>query len=76
MRTTHTAAFPNVVRKMAQRISAFADVLGNLIMDVRDCYRPGLYEMRGPRRQLVRQVARSEILRSRILRPSRARFDA
>lgn len=76
MRTTHTAALPRFARKTAGRAAAFAGVLGNLFMDVRDCYRPGLYEMRGPRPLLARQVVRSEVLRSQILRQNHLRYDA
>ena len=58
MRTTYPVALSGLPRKTAERASDFAGVVGNLIRDVRDCYRPGLYEMRGPRPQLARQVAR------------------
>jgi hypothetical protein len=58
MRTTYPVALSGFARKTAERASDFAGVVGNLIRDVRDCYRPGLHEMRGPRAQLARQVAR------------------
>ena len=35
-------------RKTAGSISDFAGVVRNLILDVRDCYRPGVHDMRGP----------------------------
>jgi hypothetical protein len=34
--------------KTAETISDFASVIHNLVMDVRDCYRPELHYMRGP----------------------------
>jgi len=58
MRTTYPAALSWLARKTAERASDFTGVVGNLIRDLRDCYRPGLHEMRGPRPQLARQVAR------------------
>jgi hypothetical protein len=41
-------AFSDFARKTAESVSDFAGVVCNLIMDIRDCYRPGLYQMRGP----------------------------
>ena len=35
-------------RKSAETVSDFAGLLHNLIMDVRDSYRPELHYMRGP----------------------------
>jgi hypothetical protein len=35
-------------RKTAESASDFASVVHNLIMDVRDSYRPELHSMRGP----------------------------
>ena len=35
-------------RKTAGSISDFAGVVRNLILDVRDCYRPEVHYMRGP----------------------------
>jgi hypothetical protein len=58
MRTTYPIALSGLARKTAERASDFAGVVGNLIRDVRDCYRPGLHEMRGPRPQMVRQLVR------------------
>ena len=46
MRTTYPIALSGLARKMAEQTSDFAGILGNLIKDVRDCYRPGLHEMR------------------------------
>jgi hypothetical protein len=34
--------------KTSETISDFASVVHNLLMDVRDCYRPELHYMRGP----------------------------
>jgi hypothetical protein len=58
MRTTYPVALSELARKTAESASEFAGVVGNLIRDVRDCYRPGLHQMRGPRPAMVRQVAR------------------
>ena len=76
MRTTYPIALSGLAQKAVEQAAAFAGVVGNLIMDVRDCYRPGLYEMRGPRPQLARRVVRSEVLRSQIFARSRLRYDA
>ena len=46
MRIIDATASPGFARKAAA--SDFAAALHNLIMDVRDCYRPGLHYMRGP----------------------------
>jgi hypothetical protein len=35
-------------RRMAELVSGSTSVIHNLIMDVRDSYRPGLHYMRGP----------------------------
>jgi hypothetical protein len=35
-------------RKTAETVSDFPSILPNLVMDVRDCYRPELHYMRGP----------------------------
>ena len=35
-------------RKTAETVSDFASVAHNLVMDIRDSYRPGLHRMRGP----------------------------
>jgi hypothetical protein len=37
-----------LARKTAETISDFASVVHNLIMDMRDSYRPELHYMRGP----------------------------
>jgi hypothetical protein len=37
-----------VARRMAESISDFASVVRNLILDIRDCYRPEVHYMRGP----------------------------
>jgi hypothetical protein len=38
-------------RKTAETVSDFASVIQNLVMDVRDSYRPELRYMRGPGRK-------------------------
>ena len=48
MRTIDATALSGFARKTAESASDFASVVHNLIMDVRDCYRPGLHYMRGP----------------------------
>ena len=47
MRTIFDTALSGFARKAAESASGVADILRNLIMDVRDCYRPGLHYMRG-----------------------------
>jgi hypothetical protein len=47
MRTVCTIVF-SVLAQIGESVSALASVLRNLIMDVRDCYRPELHYMRGP----------------------------
>ncbi len=41
--------FADLSQKLAESASDFACVVRNLIRDVHDCYRPGLYDMRGTR---------------------------
>ena len=48
MRVMDAAALSGFVRKTAESASDFASVVHNLIMDVRDSYRPELHYMRGP----------------------------
>jgi hypothetical protein len=48
MRIIDPTALSGFARKTAQSVSDFASVVHNLIMDVRDSYRPGLHNMRGP----------------------------
>ena len=48
MRIIHATALSGFVRKTAESTSDFASVVRNLIMDVRDSYRPELHYMRGP----------------------------
>ena len=48
MRIVHAIALPGFARRTAESASDFAGVVRNLIMDVRDSYRPGLHHMRGP----------------------------
>jgi hypothetical protein len=48
MRIIDAAALSGFARKTAESASDFTSVLHNLIMDVRDSYRPELHYMRGP----------------------------
>jgi hypothetical protein len=48
MRIMDATALSGFVRKIAELASDFATVVHNLIMDVRDSYRPELHYMRGP----------------------------
>jgi hypothetical protein len=48
MRITDATALAGFARKTAESASDFASVVRNLIMDVRDSYRPELHYMRGP----------------------------
>ena len=48
MRIMDATALSGFAGKTAESVSALASVIHNLILDVRDCYRPGLHYMRGP----------------------------
>jgi hypothetical protein len=48
MRMIDATAVSGFVRKTAASASDFVSVVHNLIMDVRDSYRPELHYMRGP----------------------------
>ena len=48
MRTMNATALSDLARKVAVSASDFASVVRNLILDVRDSYRPELHYMRGP----------------------------
>ena len=48
MRIIDATAWSSFARKTAELASDFASVVHNLIMDVRDSYRPELHYMRGP----------------------------
>jgi hypothetical protein len=48
MRIIDATALAGFARKTAESASEFGSVVHNLIMDVRDCYRPELHYMRGP----------------------------
>jgi hypothetical protein len=48
MRTVDATALSGFARKTAVSASDYASVVHNLIMDVRDSYRPQLHYMRGP----------------------------
>ena len=48
MTTLGATVFSGFAGRTAEFVSDFASVIYNLIMDVRDSYRPGLHYMRGP----------------------------
>jgi hypothetical protein len=48
MRIMDANTLSGFARRMAESISDFASVFRNLILDIRDCYRPELHYMRGP----------------------------
>ena len=48
MRIMEATVFSGFARRTAEQASGYAGVVRNLILDVRDCYRPGVHEMRGP----------------------------
>jgi hypothetical protein len=48
MRFLDATALSDFARKAAESASGFAGVVHNLILDVRDSYRPELHYMRGP----------------------------
>ena len=48
MRIMDANTLSGFARRMAESISDFAGVFRNLILDIRDCYRPELHYMRGP----------------------------
>ncbi|WP_369721897.1 hypothetical protein AB8Z38_33860 [Bradyrhizobium sp. LLZ17] len=48
MRTVDGSTLSGFARKTAESASDFASLLHNLILDVRDSYRPDLHYMRGP----------------------------
>ena len=48
MRIMGAISLSGFARRAAESASDFASVVRNLIMDVRDSYRPGLHYMRGP----------------------------
>ena len=56
MRIMDANTLSRFARKTAGSISDFAGVVRNLILDVRDCYRPGVHDMRGPGQHLMSPV--------------------
>ena len=48
MRITDATALPGVARRTVESASVFVSLVRNLILDVRDSYRPELHYMRGP----------------------------
>jgi hypothetical protein len=46
--SAHWSAMSGFARNTAETVSDFAGVVYNLVMDVRDSYRPELHYMRGP----------------------------
>jgi hypothetical protein len=45
---SHWSAISDFASKTAETVSDFAGVVHNLVMDIRDSYRPELHYMRGP----------------------------
>jgi hypothetical protein len=62
MRIMDATALSGFARKTAESASDFASVVHNLIMDVRDSYRPELHYMRGPGPKWRANVRRRERL--------------
>ena len=60
MRTIDATVLSGLARKTAQSASDFASVVHNLIMDVRDSYRPEQHYMRGPGPKWRANVRRRE----------------
>ena len=48
MRIMAAIALSGLARRTVESASDFAGVVRNLVLDVRDSYRPGLHHMRGP----------------------------
>jgi hypothetical protein len=48
MRIMDANTLSGFATQVAESISDFASVVRNLILDVRDCYRPEVHYMRGP----------------------------
>ena len=48
MRDMDASTLSGFACKSAESVSDFASVVRNLILDVRDSYRPGVHDMRGP----------------------------
>ena len=48
MRIMDANTLSGFARKTAESTSDFASVVRNLILDIRDCYRPEVHYMRGP----------------------------
>jgi hypothetical protein len=46
--SAHWSTMSGYARKTAETVSDFASIVHNLVMDVRDSYRPELHYMRGP----------------------------
>lgn len=42
------SAMSGIAGKAIETVSDFASIIQNLVLDVRDCYRPELHYMRGP----------------------------
>jgi hypothetical protein len=42
------SAMAGLTRKTAETVSDFTSIAHNLVMDIRDSYRPGLHPMHGP----------------------------
>lgn len=63
-------------RKAAEAVSDFASIVHNLVLDVRDSYRPELHYMRGPgpkwraKHQAVLPAEQHQLSRAFVSRPS------
>ena len=53
MRIMDANTLSGFARKTTESTSDLASVVRNLILDVRDCYRPGVHDMRGPGQHLM-----------------------
>ena len=56
MRIIDANTLSGFARKSAESVSDFASVVRNLILDVRDSYRPEAHYMRGPRPEMASPV--------------------
>jgi hypothetical protein len=57
MRIINTNTLSDFARKSTESVSVFASVVRNLILDVRDSYRPGVHYLRGPGRNCTPGVS-------------------
>ena len=69
----HWSAMSGLARKTAETVSDFAGVVHNLVMDIRDSYRPELHYMRGPGPKWRAKHRRWLSLDSAVVSPDRQR---